>query len=79
MVEVDTEIWKKNMKKKVPLPALIRGAAAALTEKGYKIGGFQAYITSDVLIGAGLSSSAAFEVIIGTIIPDFSTIWRSIL
>jgi galactokinase len=39
-----------------------------LKDLGYKIGGFDAYITSDVLIGAGLSSSAAFEDIIGTII-----------
>jgi galactokinase len=34
----------------------------------YQIGGFDAYITSDVLQGSGLSSSAAFEVMIGTIL-----------
>ena len=39
-----------------------------LKELGYNIGGFKAFITSDVLVGAGLSSSAAFETIIGTII-----------
>ena len=43
------------------------GTTAALIN-GYSIGGFQAYITSDVLIGAGLSSSAAFETLIGTIV-----------
>ena len=48
--------------------ALIKGVLAGAKERGYKVGGFQAYITSDVLIGAGLSSSAAFETIIGTII-----------
>lgn len=48
--------------------SLIRGVCARLKELGYQIGGFNAYITSDVLIGAGLSSSAAFETIIGTII-----------
>lgn len=48
--------------------ALIKGVLAGLQERGYKLGGFQAYITSDVLIGAGLSSSAAFETIIGTIV-----------
>ena len=48
--------------------ALIRGMAAKLKEAGYEIGGFRAYITSDVLEGAGLSSSAAFETIIGTIL-----------
>jgi galactokinase len=47
--------------------ALIRGIAASLSEKGYKIGGFKACITSDVLIGSGLSSSASVEVLIGTI------------
>ena len=47
---------------------LIRGVCARLKELGYKIGGFNAFITSDVLMGAGLSSSAAFETIIGTII-----------
>ena len=34
---------------------------------GYKVGGFKAFITSDVLMGAGLSSSDTFETIIGTI------------
>lgn len=48
--------------------ALIKGVLAALQDKGYAIGGFRAYIISDVLIGAGLSSSAAFETLIGTII-----------
>ena len=48
--------------------ALIKGVLAGAVNRGYKVGGFQAYITSDVLIGAGLSSSAAFETLIGTII-----------
>ena len=48
--------------------ALIRGVLAGLKKNGYVLGGFNAYITSDVLIGAGLSSSAAFETLIGTIV-----------
>ena len=48
--------------------ALIRGVVSKLKELGYNVGGFKAFITSDVLVGAGLSSSAAFETIIGTII-----------
>jgi len=48
--------------------SLIKGVLAGVKEHGFTIGGFQAYITSDVLIGAGLSSSAAFETIIGTIL-----------
>lgn len=47
--------------------ALIRGTAARFEELGLKTGGFKAYMTSDVLQGSGLSSSAAFEVMIGTI------------
>lgn len=48
--------------------ALVKGVLAGLKQQGWKIGGFQAYITSDVLIGAGLSSSAAYETLIGTIL-----------
>ena len=48
--------------------ALIKGVLAGFQERNYKIGGFWAYITSDVLIGSGVSSSAAFETLIGTIL-----------
>ena len=48
--------------------ALIRGVAAGFRSRGLNVGGFDAYTTSDVLGGSGLSSSAAFEVLIGTII-----------
>ncbi len=48
--------------------ALIRGVADGFAKNGYGIGGFKAYMTSDVLKGSGLSSSAAFEVLIGTIL-----------
>lgn len=48
--------------------ALVKGVAAGLRRRGFRIGGFQAFVTSDVLIGAGLSSSAAFEVLMGAIL-----------
>ena len=48
--------------------ALIRGVAARFTQLGCKVEGFDAYVTSTVLPGSGLSSSAAYEVLIGTII-----------
>ena len=48
--------------------SLIRGVAAGFVKDGYKIGGFRAYTTSDVMKGSGLSSSAAFEVLVGTIL-----------
>ena len=48
--------------------SLVRGVCAAFKERGYEIGGFDATTASDVLSGSGLSSSAAFEVLIGTIL-----------
>ena len=49
-------------------PALIRGVTARFAQMGCKVGGFDAYCESTVLPGSGLSSSAAFEVLIGTVI-----------
>ncbi len=49
-------------------PALIRGVAAKFVELGFNVQGFDAYCESTVLPGSGLSSSAAYEVLIGTII-----------
>ena len=49
-------------------PALVRGVAARFTQLGCKVEGFDAYMESTVLPGSGLSSSAAFEVLMGTII-----------
>ena len=48
--------------------ALIAGMAAGFVKDGYKIGGFNAYTTSNVLKGSGISSSAAFEDMIGNIL-----------
>ena len=49
-------------------PALIRGVAARFVELGCPVRGFDAYMESTVLPGSGLSSSAAYEVLIGTIL-----------
>jgi len=46
---------------------LIRGITAGFKNNGHKIGGFNACISGDVLIGSGLSSSASVEILIGTI------------
>ena len=48
--------------------ALVAGMCKAFLDKGYKVGGIDAYTTSNVLKGSGLSSSAAFEVMIGNMI-----------
>lgn len=52
-------------------PAIVRGVAARFASMGAKIGGFDMYSTSDVLTGSGVSSSAAFETLIGTIIDTY--------
>ena len=49
-------------------PALIRGVCARFAQLGCNLQGFDAYCESTVLPGSGLSSSAAYEVLIGTII-----------
>ena len=49
-------------------PALVRGVAARFHEMGCQVQGFDAYCESTVLPGSGLSSSAAYEVLIGTIL-----------
>ncbi len=54
--------------------ALIRGIAARLKQLGYTIGGFNACMTSEVLPGSGLSSSASVEVLIGSI---FNTLYNA--
>ena len=68
MLTISLEDITKKKEEEGTTTALIKGVLAGLKERGNKIGGFDAYITSDVLIGAGLSSSAAFETVIGTIV-----------
>ena len=50
--------------------ALVRGVAAAFAQRGAKLKGFDMAVTSTVLPGSGLSSSAAFEVLVGTILNE---------
>ena len=47
--------------------AIVRGVAVATKNKGYKVGGFDACFTSNVVGGAGISSSASFEVLVAEI------------
>ncbi len=68
MITVSLDDLTVNDALKGTTDSLIRGVLEGIQNHGGQIGGFQAYITSDVLIGAGLSSSAAFETIIGTIL-----------
>ena len=62
--------WRFHEEEKNSTEALIRGVASGLNKRGYNAGGFKCYAESDVINGGGMSSSAAFEVLLGTIQND---------
>lgn len=68
METISVKDIEKKSEEEGTTTALIKGVAAGLKDMGYTLGGFKAYVSSDVLMGAGMSSSAAFESLIGTII-----------
>ncbi len=61
-VELDSADTALREDEKGGSTGLVRGICHKMQEFGFKVGGFDAYTTSDVLKGSGLSSSAAFEV-----------------
>ena len=63
-VEIDLSDLSVRTEEKGTTAALIRGVAAGMKEAGYRIGGFNAAVTSTVAGGSGLSSSAALEVML---------------
>ncbi|MDD7386735.1 MAG: galactokinase family protein [Firmicutes bacterium] len=67
VVEVDLNDLSVHEEEKNTTASLIRGVAAAFSQRGAQLEGFDARVRSSVLPGSGLSSSAAFEVLIGTI------------
>ena len=67
-LEIDTAVLTPQPNETGTSAALIRGVCARFRELGYAIGGFNATVTSRVLSGSGLSSSAAYEVLICTIL-----------
>ncbi len=66
-VEIDLGDLSVREDEKNTTAALVRGVAAAFVQRGCEVRGFDARVTSTVLPGSGLSSSAAFEVLMGTI------------
>lgn len=68
MDEVAVGEFSKNDKETGRAISLIRGVCNRFEALGCKIEGFNAYTTSNVMKGSGLSSSAAFEVLVGNII-----------
>ncbi len=69
--EVDLSNLEASNEEAGQFSALIRGVCAAFTKRGWPVAGFDLYSTSNVLKGSGLSSSAAFEVMIGVIVNEF--------
>lgn len=69
-IAIDLSVREPQKEEEGTTAALIRGVAAKIHEMGYPVSGFDACVTSEVLSGSGLSSSAAFEVLIGAIIND---------
>ena len=67
MCEIDLNEMEPVEAEKESTAALIRGVAAGFQKKGYTPAGFDACVCSNVLAGSGLSSSAAFEILLGTI------------
>ena len=66
---VDTAIYTSAIESKFGTSeSIIAGMCAGFKKNGHAIGGFDAYTTSNVLKGSGLSSSAAFEDMIGNIL-----------
>ena len=70
LVTVDLNDLTVREEEKNSTAALIRGVASAYVQRGAKLSGFRAEVRSTVLPGSGLSSSAAFEVLIGTILNE---------
>jgi len=70
-IHIDCKDYQKRAEETETSAALVRGVAFYMTQHGYRIGGFDANVISDIPRGSGLSSSAAFEIMIGTIFNAF--------
>ena len=70
LCQVDLKVLTPQPEEINGTASLIRGVAARFVELGCKVEGFDAYMESTVLPGSGLSSSAAFEVLMGTIVNN---------
>ncbi len=68
LITVDLNVLTPQKAEENTSAALIRGVAARMKELGCGVEGLDAYVVSDVPGGSGLSSSAAFEVLMGTML-----------
>ncbi len=65
---IDINILEPQMKEVEKSASLVRGVAARFKELGYNIGGIDCVTVNNVLKGSGMSSSASFEVLVGTML-----------
>lgn len=70
-ITIDTRDLDMREGEKNSSAALVRGVCRKLSDMGYSIGGFDAFTTNDVLKGSGLSSSAAFEIMMSFILNSY--------
>ena len=70
-LEISLDDLAPKKKEENTSAALVRGVAAKIREMGYPLSGFDACATSTVLSGSGLSSSAAYETLVGNIFNHF--------
>ncbi len=68
--EIDISDMGIREEEKNTSSSLIRGMAAKMTEMGHPVRGFDMYAISSVLKGSGVSSSAAYEVLLGTVMNE---------
>ena len=67
--KIEVEIAKaSSVEKKSGTKALIAGMVEAIGKFGYKVEGFDAYMTTEVIAAAGVSSSASFEMMFCAIV-----------
>ena len=71
-ISVDLADTQFHEEEKGTSTSLVRGVAAYLRDRGYRLRGFRAHVTSHVPPGSGISSSAAYEVLLGKILTDLS-------
>ncbi len=65
---IDINVLEPQMKEAEKSASLVRGVAARFKELGYNIGGIDCVTVNNVLKGSGMSSSASFEVLVGTML-----------
>lgn len=67
---IDLSDLEKKKSEENTSPAILRGTCAAFAQRGAKLSGLDVYVASNVPKGSGVSSSAAFEVLVGTILNE---------